>query len=308
MLIDCVGSMCVCVCVSCCSGVHFNSQAIAPTIEQIDQSFGATHPGGTFHSTNTHSQINLFSLSDLFGSWSSFLFTPPPFSLQCCRAVVPSQLSRTVLLLPTGLVERSSEIWGENTSTELKDSRVVLSRQLWDWIDQPSYGQAEVEPCVCYEHVLETLSAWCCVMIISKGCGTEWRRQMHVQNEIVLLLGKQTFVFSLGCFWQISKCTKNAYQGCAAEMSKDSFHSYVSSKSLTAVGSLGTWVDSGSRSSWLNSLRQCRHPAAYKSGNLQSACFYIHLIHKRLLPLWGCCVIISQRPPCVVCALQLWMS
>ncbi|XP_057692348.1 UPF0183 protein C16orf70 homolog isoform X2 [Corythoichthys intestinalis] len=26
-------------------GVHFNSQAIAPTIEQIDQSFGATHPG-----------------------------------------------------------------------------------------------------------------------------------------------------------------------------------------------------------------------------------------------------------------------
>lgn len=28
------------------SGVHFNSQAIAPTIEQIDQSFGATHPGG----------------------------------------------------------------------------------------------------------------------------------------------------------------------------------------------------------------------------------------------------------------------
>lgn len=29
------------------SGVHFNSQAIAPTIEQIDQSFGATHPGGT---------------------------------------------------------------------------------------------------------------------------------------------------------------------------------------------------------------------------------------------------------------------
>lgn len=30
----------------CFSGVHFNSQAIAPTIEQIDQSFGATHPGG----------------------------------------------------------------------------------------------------------------------------------------------------------------------------------------------------------------------------------------------------------------------
>uniref|UniRef100_A0A674MWQ6 Phagosome assembly factor 1 n=1 Tax=Takifugu rubripes TaxID=31033 RepID=A0A674MWQ6_TAKRU len=27
------------------SGVHFNSQAVVPTIEQIDQSFGATHPG-----------------------------------------------------------------------------------------------------------------------------------------------------------------------------------------------------------------------------------------------------------------------
>ncbi|XP_049578788.1 phagosome assembly factor 1 isoform X3 [Syngnathus scovelli] len=27
------------------SGVHFNSQVVAPTIEQIDQSFGATHPG-----------------------------------------------------------------------------------------------------------------------------------------------------------------------------------------------------------------------------------------------------------------------
>ncbi|XP_049578787.1 phagosome assembly factor 1 isoform X1 [Syngnathus scovelli] len=26
-------------------GVHFNSQVVAPTIEQIDQSFGATHPG-----------------------------------------------------------------------------------------------------------------------------------------------------------------------------------------------------------------------------------------------------------------------
>lgn len=31
------------------SGVHFNSQAIAPTIEQIDQSFGATHPGGEIY-------------------------------------------------------------------------------------------------------------------------------------------------------------------------------------------------------------------------------------------------------------------
>ena len=29
----------------CFSGVHFNSAHVHPTIEQIDQSFGATHPG-----------------------------------------------------------------------------------------------------------------------------------------------------------------------------------------------------------------------------------------------------------------------
>ena len=31
-----------------CSGVHFNSTHVQPTIEQIDQSFGATHPGGEY--------------------------------------------------------------------------------------------------------------------------------------------------------------------------------------------------------------------------------------------------------------------
>lgn len=36
------------------------------------------------------------------------------FSLQCCRAVVPPQLPRTVFLFPTGLMERSSKIRGEN--------------------------------------------------------------------------------------------------------------------------------------------------------------------------------------------------
>ena len=204
MLIDVTLAQCVCVClcVSCCSGVHFNSQAIAPTIEQIDQSFGATHPGGTSQSANTHSQINLCFF--IWCVWFMIIvpFRSPPFSLQCCRAVVPSQLSRTVLLLPTGLMERSSKIWGENASTDLKNSRAVLSRQLWDWIDQPSYRQAEVELCVCYEHVLETLSAWCYVMIISKGWGTEWRQQMHFQNEIVLLLGKPVFLLDVSGSFQ----------------------------------------------------------------------------------------------------------
>lgn len=46
------------------SGVHFNSQAIAPTIEQIDQSFGATHPGGTLQSILF--QMTLSSLICIF--------------------------------------------------------------------------------------------------------------------------------------------------------------------------------------------------------------------------------------------------
>lgn len=47
------------------SGVHFNSQAIAPTIEQIDQSFGATHPGGKQQS------IHILSSSSSYPSPSS---------------------------------------------------------------------------------------------------------------------------------------------------------------------------------------------------------------------------------------------
>lgn len=53
------------VCVLFFSGVHFNSQAIAPTIEQIDQSFGATHPGGTSQSILSHMTLS-FDLICLF--------------------------------------------------------------------------------------------------------------------------------------------------------------------------------------------------------------------------------------------------
>ena len=46
------------------SGVHFNSPQVQPTIEQIDMSFGATHPGGT-HSLslddNHYSAVICFS-------------------------------------------------------------------------------------------------------------------------------------------------------------------------------------------------------------------------------------------------------
>uniref|UniRef100_H3DR49 Phagosome assembly factor 1 n=1 Tax=Tetraodon nigroviridis TaxID=99883 RepID=H3DR49_TETNG len=40
-------------------GVHFNSQAVSPTIEQIDQSFGATHPGGSWCGSGGPSQARL---------------------------------------------------------------------------------------------------------------------------------------------------------------------------------------------------------------------------------------------------------
>ena len=40
------------------SGVHFNSQAVSPTIEQIDQSFGATHPGGAACPASTHTHTH----------------------------------------------------------------------------------------------------------------------------------------------------------------------------------------------------------------------------------------------------------
>ncbi|KAJ3596424.1 hypothetical protein NHX12_002831 [Muraenolepis orangiensis] len=52
-------------------GVHFNSQAIAPTIEQIDQSFGATHPG-VYNAAEQSFHLNFRGLSFSFqlDSWN----------------------------------------------------------------------------------------------------------------------------------------------------------------------------------------------------------------------------------------------
>ncbi|RXM33553.1 UPF0183 protein C16orf70 [Acipenser ruthenus] len=52
-------------------GVHFNSQAIAPTIEQIDQSFGATHPG-VYNAAEQLFHLNFRGLSFSFqlDSWN----------------------------------------------------------------------------------------------------------------------------------------------------------------------------------------------------------------------------------------------
>ncbi|KAM8891502.1 phagosome assembly factor 1 isoform 2-T2 [Spinachia spinachia] len=52
-------------------GVHFNSQAISPTIEQIDQSFGATHPG-VYNAAEQLFHLNFRGLSFSFqlDSWN----------------------------------------------------------------------------------------------------------------------------------------------------------------------------------------------------------------------------------------------
>lgn len=64
--------MCVCVRFS---GVHFNSQAIAPTIEQIDQSFGATHPGGTQTKPPCPDSLSAFCLFIIIACQQFFLFS-----------------------------------------------------------------------------------------------------------------------------------------------------------------------------------------------------------------------------------------
>lgn len=155
---------------------------------------------------------------------SSFL--SPRFSLQCCRAVVPSQLSRTVLLLPTGLMEWSSKIRGEKVSTDLlvgllKKGWVIPSwesEQPCDWSEYPSYGQSEVKPCVCLQHVPETLPAWCYVMTTL----WDWVKKPNVYWE------------SDACYWFIHKRwqiytdrSQNApntkFQSCTVEILKTHF-------------------------------------------------------------------------------------
>ena len=72
------------------------------------------------HTPRRYSTKNHLSglLTWLIVTFSHILSSPS--SLQCRRAVVPSQLSRTVVFLSAGLVEWSSKIRGENV-----------------WIDRP---------------------------------------------------------------------------------------------------------------------------------------------------------------------------
>lgn len=50
------------------SGVHFNSPQVQPTIEQIDMSFGATHPGGLCNTVHVHGFQQIFTVAILNSS------------------------------------------------------------------------------------------------------------------------------------------------------------------------------------------------------------------------------------------------
>uniref|UniRef100_A0A3Q3X4R3 Uncharacterized protein n=1 Tax=Mola mola TaxID=94237 RepID=A0A3Q3X4R3_MOLML len=80
-------SLCVCLCFS---GVHFNSQAIAPTIEQIDQSFGATHPG-VYNAAEQLFHLNFRGLSFSFqlDSWNEAPKYEPNFAMGLASLQIP---------------------------------------------------------------------------------------------------------------------------------------------------------------------------------------------------------------------------
>ena len=71
-VVSCVCSM-MFLCCLYYSGVHFSTSQIQPTIEQIDQSFGATHPGGMTAvifpwQTSFHPTLGHFVLDTLLAS------------------------------------------------------------------------------------------------------------------------------------------------------------------------------------------------------------------------------------------------
>lgn len=219
MLIDVTLTVCVCV----FSGVHFNSQAIAPTIEQIDQSFGATHPGGTLQSTLP--QIFLCFFCNLIRFFIKIPFSSlfPVPSLQCCRAVVPSQFPRLVVFFPTGLMEWSSKIWGEPSSE---------SEQPCVWSDCFQRGHCDGRPCICQRGAL----SWHC-------CGSEWRNQTRTEKVMLLLVYRLPWkiVLFLERLWHISKCTEKRITFFYSWDVEDLLQCYISCKNLQqAVIGLGT--------------------------------------------------------------------
>ena len=71
-------------------GMHFNSQAIAPTIEQIDQSFDATHPG-VYNSIEQlfHLSFRGLSFSFQLDSWTEAPKCEPSFAHGLASLQIP---------------------------------------------------------------------------------------------------------------------------------------------------------------------------------------------------------------------------
>ncbi|KPP75940.1 hypothetical protein Z043_104765 [Scleropages formosus] len=84
-------------------GVHFNSQAIAPTIEQIDQSFGATHPG-VYNAAEQLFHLNFRGLSFSFqlDSWSEAPKYEPNFAHGLASLQIPHGATVKRMYIYTG--------------------------------------------------------------------------------------------------------------------------------------------------------------------------------------------------------------
>lgn len=131
---------------------------------------------------------------------------PSPSSLQCCRAAVPSQLSRPVLLLPTGLMEWSSKIRGENVSIDLLVSHL---KKCWVVVSSHSHRAALWLKCllfiwavwgqalVGFVHVPECLSAWRCYVVINNvGLNKETTCMLRMWLSCCLFSHGHKIIFS----------------------------------------------------------------------------------------------------------------
>ncbi|XP_078256633.1 phagosome assembly factor 1 isoform X5 [Rhinoraja longicauda] len=98
-------------------GVHFNSQAIAPTIEQIDQSFGATHPG-VYNAAEQLFHLNFRGLSFSFqlDSWKE----APKFEPKFAHGLASLQI-------PHGATVKRMYIYTANSLQDTKAPMMPLS-------------------------------------------------------------------------------------------------------------------------------------------------------------------------------------
>lgn len=168
----------------CFSGVHFNSQAIAPTIEQIDQSFGATHPGGTFQPINTNTISHewtgsVISLSSFIQSFCLVLPRPVynaaeqlfhlnfrglsfSFQLDSWNEAPKYEVRTHFNCQP--FIER---LWGRSLTSQENGGGLVVE------VITLCMEKCEVMPCVCLERVLLSACSWWLIT-------PEWRNHMRM--------------------------------------------------------------------------------------------------------------------------------